>query len=101
MDNETLASAVGDGTGLLYSLAADALLAPPIGDVVGQLANHAATGVAFNALNGIEDILHGDVRALPELIGIVTDPMGVANQHLIEDLPIVGPVVGEVLSIWR
>lgn len=94
--NEALPNLVGEATGLVYRIAGDTLFGLPVGEVLGPIADDVGRGVAEDTLGAIEDISHGDLSALSELGKVVFNPIAKVNEQLIEEVPIVGPVLGEV-----
>jgi len=99
IDKEAVAELFGDATGLAYNVVGDALFGPPAGEIIGGVAGDVAGDVGLDTLTSLEDVLSGDLSSLPEVIDVVTDPMGVANQHLLEGVPVIGPVLSEGVEL--
>lgn len=59
-----------------------------------------ADDIGQDTFQSFEDLLDGDLSALPDMIEVATDPLGVANQHLVEKIPIIGDALSKGIDLF-
>ena len=101
IEKEAVADLFGDATGLVYETVGNTLFGPPAGGIIGGVAGDVAGDVGLETLTSIDDVLSCDVSSLPEVIDVLADPLGAANQHLLEEVPVIGPVLSDGVDLLR